>query len=356
MKHPVLGRLQLATKQQPILSQAPTVQPAVEPTSDDKPPEAPPTSNPSNSNNSNSAPPPGESSAKDRRKRLVWTPELHERFVAAIGAVGIHQAVPKTLVQIMNVEGLTTEHVKSHLQKYRNQLRKNDDRDRDAEPSGARMIIKRMDQVGDGGREVRVLPNRNTTTAATNINMPANAPTKVRMLVKPQHGMAAETKKENKANAVAEGGPSAAGSNSNRSTPLATAKKNGLDAGGEGCTEDGEGMARVRMQKRTMDLQFQLQVMVHRTVALQKKLQVSIEKENTPKISKVVTATSRDETMAAAAPAETREEKKVEKESANLETEIQELNDEKEKVMAELGKLQSQIVEGKEFKGNKKKQ
>lgn len=59
-----------------------------------------------------------------QKKRLVWTPELHERFVKAIDVVGLNQAVPKALVTIMNVEGLTTEHVKSHLQKYRNSLRR----------------------------------------------------------------------------------------------------------------------------------------------------------------------------------------------------------------------------------------
>lgn len=61
------------------------------------------------------------------KKRLVWTPELHDRFVRAIEEVGLAQAVPKTIVMIMNVEGLTTEHVKSHLQKYRNSLRKEAD-------------------------------------------------------------------------------------------------------------------------------------------------------------------------------------------------------------------------------------
>ena len=65
-----------------------------------------------------------KSESRMQKKRLVWTPELHERFVTAIEEVGIGQAVPKTLVMIMNVEGLTTEHVKSHLQKYRNSLRK----------------------------------------------------------------------------------------------------------------------------------------------------------------------------------------------------------------------------------------
>lgn len=62
-----------------------------------------------------------------QKKRLVWTPELHDRFVRAIEEVGLAQAVPKTIVMIMNVEGLTTEHVKSHLQKYRNSLRKEAD-------------------------------------------------------------------------------------------------------------------------------------------------------------------------------------------------------------------------------------
>eukprot|EP00173_Palmaria_palmata_P002767 Plantae.Rhodophyta-Palmaria_palmata.ctg2871.p1 GENE.Plantae.Rhodophyta-Palmaria_palmata.ctg2871~~Plantae.Rhodophyta-Palmaria_palmata.ctg2871.p1 ORF type:complete len:390 (-),score=36.78 Plantae.Rhodophyta-Palmaria_palmata.ctg2871:655-1824(-) len=58
------------------------------------------------------------------KKRLVWTPELHERFISAVRQVGIKQAVPKLLVTLMNVDGLTTVHVKSHLQKYRNNMRR----------------------------------------------------------------------------------------------------------------------------------------------------------------------------------------------------------------------------------------
>lgn len=69
----------------------------------------------------------GNSRSRGLKKRLVWTPELHERFVKAVESVGLNQAVPKTIVTIMNVEGLTTEHVKSHLQKYRNSLRKDDE-------------------------------------------------------------------------------------------------------------------------------------------------------------------------------------------------------------------------------------
>mmetsp|Transcript_50149 Transcript_50149/g.83263 ORF Transcript_50149/g.83263 Transcript_50149/m.83263 type:complete len:688 (+) Transcript_50149:79-2142(+) len=58
------------------------------------------------------------------RKRLVWTPDLHQRFVAAVNILGIHCAAPKAILQLMNIEGLTAEHVKSHLQKYRMNLKK----------------------------------------------------------------------------------------------------------------------------------------------------------------------------------------------------------------------------------------
>jgi SHAQKYF class myb-like DNA-binding protein len=59
-----------------------------------------------------------------RKRRLVWTPQLHERFVKAVNEIGVDQAMPKILVSLMNVEGLTPEHVKSHLQKYRRNLRR----------------------------------------------------------------------------------------------------------------------------------------------------------------------------------------------------------------------------------------
>eukprot|EP00743_Colponemidia_sp_Colp-15_P010078 GILK01011069.1.p1 GENE.GILK01011069.1~~GILK01011069.1.p1 ORF type:complete len:694 (-),score=134.35 GILK01011069.1:508-2589(-) len=58
------------------------------------------------------------------KKRLVWTLELHNRFIEAVTNLGIQAAVPKTILQIMNVEGLTRENVASHLQKYRLTLKK----------------------------------------------------------------------------------------------------------------------------------------------------------------------------------------------------------------------------------------
>ncbi|EPS61215.1 hypothetical protein M569_13584, partial [Genlisea aurea] len=54
-----------------------------------------------------------------KRPRLVWTPELHKRFVEVVARLGLKNAVPKTIMQMMNVVGLTRENVASHLQKYR---------------------------------------------------------------------------------------------------------------------------------------------------------------------------------------------------------------------------------------------
>uniref|UniRef100_A0A0E0JU82 HTH myb-type domain-containing protein n=1 Tax=Oryza punctata TaxID=4537 RepID=A0A0E0JU82_ORYPU len=67
-----------------------------------------------NNNNNNTT-----SSSSSKRARLVWTPQLHKRFVEVVAHLGMKNAVPKTIMQLMNVEGLTRENVASHLQKYR---------------------------------------------------------------------------------------------------------------------------------------------------------------------------------------------------------------------------------------------
>ncbi|KAL9228710.1 hypothetical protein vseg_004261 [Gypsophila vaccaria] len=77
----------------------------------------------------NVSPEDADSAAADekaaKRARLVWTPQLHKRFVEVVAHLGIKNAVPKTIMQLMNVEGLTRENVASHLQKYRLYLKRN---------------------------------------------------------------------------------------------------------------------------------------------------------------------------------------------------------------------------------------
>ncbi|GJS61183.1 CheY-like superfamily protein [Tanacetum coccineum] len=63
---------------------------------------------------------------KDQAKkhRMVWTDELHCKFVAAVKHLGIQNAVPKKVTELMNVPGLRRTSVASHLQKYRLGLQK----------------------------------------------------------------------------------------------------------------------------------------------------------------------------------------------------------------------------------------
>ncbi|KAG8098294.1 hypothetical protein GUJ93_ZPchr0013g33893 [Zizania palustris] len=55
-----------------------------------------------------------------RKSRRCWSPELHRQFVAALQQLGGPQvATPKQIREVMKVDGLTNDEVKSHLQKYR---------------------------------------------------------------------------------------------------------------------------------------------------------------------------------------------------------------------------------------------
>lgn len=55
-----------------------------------------------------------------RKQRRCWSPELHRRFVDALTQLGGPQvATPKQIRELMRVDGLTNDEVKSHLQKYR---------------------------------------------------------------------------------------------------------------------------------------------------------------------------------------------------------------------------------------------
>ncbi|GAB4854667.1 hypothetical protein Ancab_023250 [Ancistrocladus abbreviatus] len=65
-----------------------------------------------------------EDPSSQKKPRVVWSVDLHRKFVAAVNQLGLDKAVPKKILELMNVEKLTRENVASHLQKYRLYLRR----------------------------------------------------------------------------------------------------------------------------------------------------------------------------------------------------------------------------------------
>ncbi|GAV79977.1 Response_reg domain-containing protein/Myb_DNA-binding domain-containing protein [Cephalotus follicularis] len=75
-----------------------------------------------------------EDSNSQKKPRVVWSVDLHKKFVQAVNQLGLGNefftqkevllAVPKKILDLMNVEGLTRENVASHLQKYRLYLKR----------------------------------------------------------------------------------------------------------------------------------------------------------------------------------------------------------------------------------------
>ncbi|KAK9068364.1 hypothetical protein SSX86_012477 [Deinandra increscens subsp. villosa] len=59
-----------------------------------------------------------DDSSSLKKPRVVWSVELHQQFVAAVNQLGIDKAVPKKILELMNVPGLSRENVASHLQTF----------------------------------------------------------------------------------------------------------------------------------------------------------------------------------------------------------------------------------------------
>ncbi|KAH0449392.1 hypothetical protein IEQ34_020084 [Dendrobium chrysotoxum] len=57
-----------------------------------------------------------ENISAPRKQRRCWSPELHRKFLCALERLA---ATPKQIRELMKVERLTNDEVKSHLQKYR---------------------------------------------------------------------------------------------------------------------------------------------------------------------------------------------------------------------------------------------
>ncbi|WCJ38653.1 Two-component response regulator ORR26 [Euphorbia peplus] len=60
----------------------------------------------------------GENSSS-KKARVVWSVDLHQKFVKAVNHIGFDKVGPKKILDLMNVPWLTRENVASHLQKYR---------------------------------------------------------------------------------------------------------------------------------------------------------------------------------------------------------------------------------------------
>ncbi|KAK7343430.1 hypothetical protein VNO77_12172 [Canavalia gladiata] len=60
----------------------------------------------------------------ERKRAIVWTPELHLKFTQAIRMLGENNARPKQILTRMNEPYLTVRQVASHLQKHKLRLRR----------------------------------------------------------------------------------------------------------------------------------------------------------------------------------------------------------------------------------------
>ncbi|KAF7813647.1 two-component response regulator ARR11-like isoform X1 [Senna tora] len=54
-----------------------------------------------------------------KKARVVWSVDLHQKFVKAVNQIGFDKVGPKKILDLMNVPWLTRDNVASHLQKYR---------------------------------------------------------------------------------------------------------------------------------------------------------------------------------------------------------------------------------------------
>ncbi|KAK9911353.1 hypothetical protein M0R45_035269 [Rubus argutus] len=52
------------------------------------------------------------------KKNIAWTSQIHAQFLEAIRCIGAENSTPKSILEFMNVEGLSTETVAVQLQKY----------------------------------------------------------------------------------------------------------------------------------------------------------------------------------------------------------------------------------------------
>ncbi|PIA30421.1 hypothetical protein AQUCO_05600105v1 [Aquilegia coerulea] len=77
-----------------------------------------------------------------KKARVLWSVDLHQKFVNAVDQIGLDKVGPKKILDLMNVPWLTRENVASHLQKYRLYLSR---LQRQNEPITSFGVIKQSD-------------------------------------------------------------------------------------------------------------------------------------------------------------------------------------------------------------------
>ncbi|XP_039143403.1 uncharacterized protein LOC120280596 isoform X1 [Dioscorea cayenensis subsp. rotundata] len=64
-----------------------------------------------------------EKQTGQKKNRILWDSDLHQRFLVAVTLLG-DNCVPRRILDLMNVDGLTVKHVGSHLQKHRKRVQR----------------------------------------------------------------------------------------------------------------------------------------------------------------------------------------------------------------------------------------
>ncbi|XP_043706743.1 two-component response regulator ORR26-like [Telopea speciosissima] len=99
-----------------------------------------------------------------KKARVVWSVDLHQKFVNAVNQIGFDKVGPKKILDLMNVPWLTRENVASHLQKYRLYLsRLQKQNEPKASYAGAKQSdLTSRDNCGSSGLQSSVTMHQNS--------------------------------------------------------------------------------------------------------------------------------------------------------------------------------------------------